>query len=338
MHRTLDQLGRRPRHIPVSTDKEVSPTPRDIEWFDRIQGHGDLTSNRLHAFTEHLHRNPTRSDKRLTDLFHEAHTPHDGTYLTRPMAQFRVLRDELDTRHDKRKNHAVYRNTDRARAALRDAGRLCENVRPYSNSFEHDLVGSSITADVHLAALKEGIGFTYGHDVLNAFGLTWSFEATYDYTSPKTGKTYTNTETFRPDGMFAITYPNGGKVLYFLEVDRGNEATTSDADRKTLSHNILMYRAFIGGRQYLDYFKKAIPIVALFASTAPARMQGTMNYLDAISNDGNNYIAFRYFDDFGTRTPEGEMMFHPADIMTDILTVPWNRVSKPPITLAAPYK
>ena len=69
----------------------VAARPRDLLWFQKLHEHGPLSSSYLHAFSKHLARNEKRSRDRLTDLFNEGNTPHDGAYLTRPWQQFQTL-------------------------------------------------------------------------------------------------------------------------------------------------------------------------------------------------------------------------------------------------------
>jgi len=58
--------------------------------------------------------------------------------------------------------------------------------------------------------------------------------------------------TFIPDGAFALTHQDAGKnLLFFLEVDRGNEPLTSgDAQRPFLQSKISVYREYLLSERY----------------------------------------------------------------------------------------
>ena len=71
--------------------------PLDLAWFEELHRHGPLSSTYLRAFSPGNDRADLR---RLTDLYHEADTPHGSAYLERPPQQTRTL--------DPRANDLVY--------------------------------------------------------------------------------------------------------------------------------------------------------------------------------------------------------------------------------------
>jgi hypothetical protein len=95
-----DAIHRRKRTRPVSTGKRVTPQDRDLLWFQKLHEHGPLPSSFLLAFAQDMRRSEKRAKERLTDLFNEDNTAHDGTYLSRPLQQFRTI--------DSRYNQLVY--------------------------------------------------------------------------------------------------------------------------------------------------------------------------------------------------------------------------------------
>ena len=100
MERTHDRLGRRYRASPVSTGKCIRPSDRDLLLFEKLHRHGPLSTPYLVAYSRLLRKSVTRAKDRLTDLFNEDDTPHNGTYLDRPWQQFETL--------DARQNDLVY--------------------------------------------------------------------------------------------------------------------------------------------------------------------------------------------------------------------------------------
>lgn len=82
---------RRSRTTPQSTGKRVTVQERDLLWFQKLREHGPLPSSFLLEYCKASHSSEKRAQDRLTDLFHEDNTPHDGTYLTRPLQQFRTI-------------------------------------------------------------------------------------------------------------------------------------------------------------------------------------------------------------------------------------------------------
>jgi hypothetical protein len=100
MELTHDRLRRRYRSRPVSTGKRIRPSERDILLFEKLHRHGPLSTRYLVAYSQLLRKSATRAKDRLTGLFNEDDTPHNGTYLDRPWQQFETL--------DARQNDLVY--------------------------------------------------------------------------------------------------------------------------------------------------------------------------------------------------------------------------------------
>ena len=107
-----DTIGRRNRFTPTSTGKALRLTPRDIEWFHALHRHGPLTPTYLHEFTKDTEPSYQCTQRRLTDLFHEDNTPHQGRYLDRPLQQTQTL--------DPLANDLIYANTEKALQVLKE--------------------------------------------------------------------------------------------------------------------------------------------------------------------------------------------------------------------------
>src|SRR5258708_2199088 len=130
METILEPPRRRLRYERQSTGKRVSPTDRDLLWFQKLQQHGPLPSNYLLQFSQHLCRSDTRALERLGDLYHENNTPHGGPYLDRPKKQWSAV---------SKFERTVYDLTPAAVQVLRERGSTGATATQPRSLFHHQL-------------------------------------------------------------------------------------------------------------------------------------------------------------------------------------------------------
>ena len=234
-----DSQGRRKRTEPQSTGKRISPTARDMFWFEKLNEHGPLPSSFLLEYCKDTHKSEKRAQERLTDLFNENNTPDNGFYLSRPPQQFRTL--------DSRYNSLVYDLTKPSRKALDKAG-LGEAGNVNAGPWVHRLMVSCITASIDLACMeRDDINYISSSKILKRAGTILRCPVTV--TEPSSGNKYK--KDLLPDAIFGLEYvgDEGNKYRFFVvEADRSTEpATSSNFNRKSFVRNLLQYQAYVEG-------------------------------------------------------------------------------------------
>lgn len=315
----LDTLGRRKRTRPFSTGKKITLQPSDLIWLQKLREHGPLPSAYLLAFTQHLRRSGKRATERLTDLFNEDTTKHDGRYLVRPPQQFRAL--------DSRYNQLVY---DLAPAGLRA---LNEAEGPFTaiNNAGHWLhrhMVACTTASIELGTLsRANVSFIPGHQILKRAGT----ELRHPVSLCSDSGVRTQ-RTLIPDALFGIAYHThqGDRFRFFLvECDRATEpATSKNWNRKSWLKNLRQYRSYIECSLYQDHLKLTAPLLVLSVTTNPKRLAKMI----AVAQDEMQtcaYLLFQQWPDFGP-------VWRPPEPLPDLLFGDWQRAGCTPFRIDQP--
>jgi len=308
---SADRIGRRRRDRRQSTSKRISPQQRDLLWFEKLQEHGPLSSSYLHAFSKHLRRSEKRAKDRLTDLFHEDQTPHNGAYLDRPVQQFCSF--------DARYQDLVFDLAPSAVAALKEAGLKSEHGASGAGPWQHRFMVSCITASIELAILnRSDISYIPQSAIMERADTQLRFPVTIE--NPKTKKN--ETKDLIPDAIFGLEYQKGdGKFYRFfiVEADRATEPTrTSNFNRKSHLRTIQQYRQYIGQGLYKDHLKLTSGLLVLNITVNPATMLRMLDLTEELSGKGNTYLLFQTSEQFGPN-------FKTPPPMPEFLTGAWQR-------------
>ena len=306
-----DRLGRRPRDRRQPSGKRVTPRERDLLWFQKLREHGPLSSTYLHAFSKHLRRSEKRARDRLTDLFHEANTPHKGAYLDRPWQQFQT--------YDARYQDLVADLTPAAEKALKDAGLWSAYGHSQTGPWIHKHMVACITASIELATFKDpNLTYIPGSTILERAQA--SLRYTVPFKNPKTGKT--EKIDLVPDALFGLEYKNGGKKSYrffLVEADRASEPSRATKfNRKSHLRNILQYREYVGGGLYKKHLKLTAGLLVLNVTTSEQTMRKMIELTSEVSPRGNTYMLFQVAGEFGR-------FFKPPKPMLGLAIDQWNR-------------
>jgi hypothetical protein len=320
---THDAIGRRHREKPQASGKRITPTERDILWFEKLHRHGPLATPYLLAYSKLVRRSDTRAKDRLTDLFNEDATPHGGTYLTRPWQQFETL--------DARYHDLVYDLTDRARALLAQDGARYEYTPHASGSWKHRFMTAAITASIELATLKtDNVRYIFQDEILSRANTALSFPVSITLNGQ------TSTKQLIPDGLFGLEYQDGDKRYYrffLIEADRSTEpGMASTLGRKSYVRTILQYQQFVGRGLYKDALNLSAGLLALHVTTSELRLRNLLDLTAKHSGSGsNNYMLYRAAPEFGK-------YFTTPDVLYTLFTDPWHRAGKPAFHINSPAR
>ncbi|MCU7838871.1 MAG: replication-relaxation family protein [Candidatus Thiodiazotropha sp. (ex Troendleina suluensis)] len=312
---THDRMGRRYRDKPVSTGKRITPTDRDILLFDKIHRHGPLPTKYLVAYSKLIRKSTTRAKDRLTDLFNEDNTPHDGTYLSRPWQQFETL--------DARQHDLVYDLTPRSKCLLKEQGLWSEYTPNTSGSWKHTFMTSCITASIELGTHEnEFTRYIFQDEILSRSGSKLSFSVDVLGINKR----------LIPDGLFGLEYTCDGKQYYrffLVEADRATEpGRTQNFSRKSYRRTILQYREFVGKGLYKEALGLSATLLVLNVTTSELRHRNLLELTKELSgSSGNNYLLFQY-------APELGRYFHPPDILFHLFMNGWERGGWGPFSIS----
>lgn len=290
MDRQHDRIGRRNRLTPTSTGKRVTPQDRDSLWFSKLAEHGPLPSSFLLEYGKRTHKSDKRARERLTDLFNEDNTPHDGPYLTRPPQQFRTI--------DSRYNQLVYDLTPAAKKALKEHGLTVRPAR--SGPWLHSFMVSCITASLELACLdRDDVSYIPQSAILARADteLRWPTRIA----NPATGKKYT--KDLLSDALFGLEYltDQGSRYRFFaVEADRATEpATSSNFNRKSFVRHLLQYREYVENGGYREHLGLTAPMLVLNVTCDPKRLEKMCRVTGDLFPQGCSYQLFQCWEDFG---------------------------------------
>lgn len=312
--RTHDQIGRRYRDQPISTGKRITPTDRDILLLDKIHRHGPLSTTYLVAYSKLVRKSSTRAKDRLTDLFNEDETPHEGTYLSRPWQQFETL--------DARQHDLAYDLTPQAKLLLKEQGLWSDYAPNTSGSWKHTYMTACITASIELATLEtENIRYIFQDEILAKSNTIFSFPVRVNGT----------TKNLIPDGIFGLEYTQDEKRYYrffLVEADRATEpGRTRNFDRKSYGRTILQYREFVGKGMYKEALGLTAGLLVLNITTSELRHRNLLELTKELSESGgNNYLLFQYAPEFGR-------YFQPPNILHHLFTKGWERAGREPFSI-----
>ena len=312
MKPSLDILSRRPRNRAVSSGKRISPQPRDLLWFQKLQEHGPLPSSFLHDFSRHQRKCWKRAQDRLTDLYHEDRTPDRGTYLDRPFQQF----DTLDARYQE----LVVDLKEPAERALRRVGVWRERGAINSGPWRHRFMVSCITASIELAIReRDDINFIPGHVVLERAAVTLRYPTRI---SPDKNKKKREVDLV-PDAFFGLEYVSGNKKSYrffLVEADRGTEPSrASRFNRKSHLRNFLQYREYIGQKLYKEHLDLSAGLMVLNITKDETTLNRMMALGEEVYEKGNTYMLFQSAVEFAGN-------FAPPKPMKQFIESQWKRI------------
>ena len=270
----------------------MSPQARDLLWFRKLHEHGPLSTSFLHAFSKHLCRSEKRAKDRLTDLFNEAETPHNGAYLNRPWQQFQTF--------DSRYQQLVYDLAPPAEKALRQGRHWHDSAGGASGPWKHRYMVAAITASIEIATLeRDDLTYIPQHAILDRAETTLRYPVLFE--NPSTGKT--ETRDLIPDALFGLEYKTskGPRYRFFIvEADRGTEPTrTSRFNRKSHLRNFLQYREYVGRGLYKQHLGLTAGVLVLNVTSNPTTMAAMLRQLQQISSRGNSFQLFKCHEEFG---------------------------------------
>lgn len=310
-----DTLGRRSRLKPQSTAKRVTPQPRDLLWFQKLHEHGPLPSSFLLQYARDTHRSDKRAKERLTDLFNEDNTPHDGPYLSRPLQQFRTI--------DSRYNQLVYDLTPGSEKALKQAGLLSDYGTARSGPWLHTHMIACITASIELSTLgRDDIRYISQSFLLERANAELRYPTRV--TDPATGREYE--KDLIPDAVFGLEYqtPDGPRFRCFLvEADRSTEpATSANFNRKSWQRSLQQYEEYVGQKLYRDHLKLKAPMMILNVVTDANRLNQVQRLVPEHAPTVHPRMLFQTWEEFGTH-------FAPPLPKTALLEDGWVRANMP---------
>lgn len=301
-------MERRDRFTRQTTGKRVTPTERDVLWFQKIQRHGPLPSTYLYQFGKHLAHDKLEAHKRLGDLFHEDTTPHRGPYLDRPAP----LNPAGGFRQE-----SVSEINDRALSLLRERS-LLETDRGLAvdyRPFTHNFMVGCITASIELAAQEAGLEFISAHRILKGKALRLPCQVSYTHPN---GKSDRCDNDLTPDALFGLKYPNGKARFFMLEADRATEPL----ERETLEwssylRKILQYEQVINEGTYKKEFN--IPSLLILNVTVSEQRAKNILALTKRVTGNNSYQLTQYYPLFAS-------YLQIPKPMPELVTGPWKRV------------
>ncbi|TFH72405.1 hypothetical protein E3V39_12555 [Gammaproteobacteria bacterium LSUCC0112] len=291
MKSTHDSLGRRTRFKRVSEGTNHRVLSRDIAWFSFLHRHGGrLPTSYLFNATKDTHRSFQVCQVRLKHLYQEL------KLIDRPWQQEETI--------DPRYNELIHELNEKSRAVLLSEGLLHKHAPSPNGSFKHQVMLSCISASFELNAKEAGLTYIPQHEVV-----------TNNYIEVEGDKV-------SPDGVFMLEI-GGKKLLVFLEVDRGTEATFSDNfNRKSWKRSIRQYRQIIGHGLYKKRYGVECGALLLVVTISRAKELGILNVIEQEFDKGCNYMMVTHLTEFGR-------VFHPPKVL-DMLGIEWQRSGHQP--------
>jgi hypothetical protein len=299
----------------------VHPTERDFEIFKLLARYRYLPSDYIQAF---VGGNAKALSHRLNLLSRKP-----NLYLSRPQQQ----RQNAEANY----RPLIYQLDERGSRALRERG-LPFPPKSYHRNFAHELMVAQITASIELGTrASPNVRLITWSEILasertpfatrqavhpNAIRVSYSFRG-----ETLTGEVIADA---RPFGL-KRTIEGNLTYLFFLgiEADCGSEPIhAADAERSSIAKKFAAYTAITEQGIYRSHFgfpNMFVPII----TTNTTRMHSMMELLDRLSaGRGSKMFLFKTLPAFTSLEkppiPSGHM-----------LTVPWERVAFPPLSLAS---
>lgn len=278
--------------------------------------HGPLPSSFLVQYAAGSHRSDKRAGERLTNLFHEDNTAHDGAYLTRPPQQFRTI--------DARYNKLVY---DLGPAGWKALGK--QRVAR-SGPWLHQHFVSCITASIELATLARP-DITYLSQSYLLERAETDLRCPVPICNPASGRR--TTKDLIPDALFGLRYetPDGPRFRCFVvEADRATEpATAKNFNRKSLARSLVQYQAYIGGGLYREHLKLNAPLLVLNVCSDATRQEQMQRLVSQHGTpDAQPFMLFQSWQAFGR-------VYRPPEPKAGLLDEAWQRAEGAPLTIGA---
>jgi Replication-relaxation len=306
-----DALNRRSRFAGRQpSGKKIIPSPRDFELFAALERHGPLPAPYLHAFTKHLARNYKFHQQRLTELYNEDNTPHRGFYLQRPEQQYASM--------NARYQPMAYELTSLGHQALRHNAVPRQIWEHPNGPYLHRFMVACITASIELACKQQGIRFVSQAEIFSHAKAPIELKKMEHPLALPCGD-----GAIIPDQLFGIDY--GGKYRFFaLEADRKTETIVSTkAVAKSFANKLKRYAYALDHQTYREVW--GIPTLTILTVTVTSPHMRTMvDQVERVVRDDR--LAARFL--FKSKPEFGKYWTVP-DIMTDLLTTPWERVGTP---------
>jgi len=185
-------------------------TSPDYLLFEAIDRHGPLPSNYLYAFSQHLRRDRTHLQNRLTEFYNGDAA---GAFLTRPPQQFASYRA--------RYQHLVYDLASRARQLLAERDMLTTYRRARADPFVHRLMAACASASFELASPTLGLRYIPFQEVLDHPRCGGARFTANPLALPILGGIGGE---IIPDLLFGLEYPGLGFRFFTVEIDRNTES------------------------------------------------------------------------------------------------------------------
>lgn len=285
-------MDRRLRTQSTSTGKKVVPSPLSERVFLLLQRYRYLPTSHIHA---HVGGNLRHLQAHLTDLHHEANTPHRGRYLDRPHQRLQFA------------NHfyrpETYENSSRAFAHLKArelfdplAYKLTHIGRNGTHrEYPHEVMAAELVSSIELGARAAGLDFIPEHRILDrAPQATLASESPLTFALDGTRLT--------PDRMFGLRYSTGKVRFFALEADRGTMPLRRRSEGSSYAKKLAHYKLLITSGAHVSQL--GIPnLVVLTVTTTAARLASMLELAGAIG--APSYLAFKVVPGYGAfmRTP-----------------------------------
>ncbi len=286
-----------------------------------LHHHGDLSNLYLFEFVERYYNNYEAARKRMARVFHET-----GFY-EKANAQ--------ENTATARSNFLIYGISKKGEEHLKSKGLYSKFSPNMTEIWHHDFNCSQTTASLELA-VPEGFIYEPQHVVLTRNETHLNFPI--DFIEPKilSRKNIqvlkkTITVSLKPDRVGQLNYPDGKRLLMFIEVENSKKQHQYRRGYKTTERNAIQYRKFLGSKRlYRNYFpdRKGLGAIVLYLYWDYGTMQGAMDYVASMTQNGMNaYSLFKYVPEFS------KWGFKPAPVLHSLYTEPWVRIGYPPTRL-----
>ena len=300
-----DNLGRRIRGRRTPSGKRLILQTRDIEIFKLLQRYRFLRSTYIWSLLPPEHRGKSfkRFQDRLTDLFHETDTLHNGAYLDWPRQQ----RETYNARY----TASIYALSSAGEALLEDedvqVNYLTDLVRSgrmaVNREFAHTMMICDTLASIELGVQSEpNVRLVSWQEILakapketqqagNPFAIPVEISHRFPNAATRTNERFRLT----PDGLFGLEYalPTGKKVYRFfaLEAERRNRVITSNLKGSSFLKKVLAYRTIIEKGIHTSHF--GIPnLLILTVAPTQARIDTMKKMILGLydAGDSSNFL------------------------------------------------
>jgi hypothetical protein len=334
---TLDTVPgkRRSRLRPLTTNKRLQITDRDVEILRLLSRYRYLRSHHLHTLIGG--KSHKRFIERLGDLYHE------GGYVNRPPQQWQAI--------NARYMPAVYELGEAGERLLIDQGMLNADLAPLQRQgrhgavrqFHHDLMICDILASIEIGVLADkSLRLVSSQEILaspktpeatrravNPFAIPVSIT----YMSPRANEVERWDKPLIPDAIFGIEYLSDGKKTYrffALEADRNTEPIyRGNLHQASYLRKILQYREIAARKAHLTHF--GLPnLLVLNVTTNEQHMRNILQFVgDITEGKGCTYFLFKTMPSLASL----EKAPPPTPY---ILTAPWQRAGHPDFRIDQP--